>query len=71
MSKDFIPIGNGVYVGVEFLGDYYEGIALGRTRNKKFDRYTYSLNPDGSVNGAGADYHGTYPMIVGEYAYSK
>lgn len=69
--KDYIPINDGVYIGVEFLGDWDEGIALGRTRNKKFDRYTYGLNPDGSVNGAGGDNHGTYPMIVAEYAYSK
>ena len=71
VSKDYIPMNGGVYIGVEFLGDWDEGIALGLTNNKKFKRYTYTRNGDGDVVFADDTLQGHHPMIYGEYAYSK
>jgi len=68
LSDLYIPINNGVYVGVEWLHGGESGHAIGLTRSYGTDAFCYNRNLDGDEY---RYFKGDAPMIYGTYTYVK
>jgi len=74
LSQEHINIDNGVFIGIEWLGNAFDGIAVGLAKKGRENEgwngvFCYTRDLHGSR--WGFKFHGTTPMICIKYTYVK